>query len=481
MNKKIEDDLTTTPYQQFYDLEKKMELFSLQFQGIYYWQLVRTRILKNIYVSNTEMAKKNAKRAIIEEIIGTYKASIKMRKNFRNLYEVDILRLRPCVALSKNGELDDHQYDYMKGDSSINFMDVYVLGSYHKMPNCVEFSMAPAEWKVIIWKIKRKLFGVKRIDKNQKKLLITFIDKINDVYGTNINIDMLEKEIFYVVCCHKKYSKFLKKIFQRVHPKAVMVYPHYDDHMFAAIDVCKRMGIKSIEIQHGLINSHYSYWYEDQSDIGKNLPNYIFTYSEWWNAQIKMPEYCKPIAVGNAYLDNQIEKFPYKESNEVVLTVLSSTSNGKELSKFICQVDEKLNGSNIKILYKLHPNERKIWRTEYSCLLNTKNVEVIDDETSIYDILSRSKIVLGITSTTLFEATVYDKLTIIIYLKSNYYLMSPLLNSGRAIGVKNIDELIDVLYNGCDNDILNSTMEMELWKKDARANIQESLFHILNE
>ncbi len=255
--------MITSPYYDFFILEKKKGLFELKFQNINYWQLVRMQLLKGITIKKLYVVNNFQNRSIKKEILDTFFQSIKMKRCINGLKRVDLIRIRPCVSLTKNDQLDDHQYDYFNLNPDISTTDLYALGNYVSMPNVAKNNMSIAEFKVILWKIKRKILGDKGLEVSQKLLLQEFFEEINKIYDTTFTFEQLESDIQYAVATHKIYKKEYLKIFSQTKPKAIMVYPHYDEHMFAAVAVAKMQGISSIEMQHGRINSHEAYWYEE--------------------------------------------------------------------------------------------------------------------------------------------------------------------------------------------------------------------------
>ena len=470
-----------TPYKDFFLLEKKMNMFSLKYKGVYYWQLVRFGLLKKITIKDTQVINQRADRNYMKEIVGACKETARMKKKLAQTEEVDIIRIRPCVTLANDGRLDDHQYDYVPLEDKYKILDLYALGDYMTVPQCVKFDMAPAEKKIILWKIKRKVLKINcNIGDEQHSILKKFLSDINQIYGTDFQIESLERDIQYIVNCHIRYKKYYLKIFNQLNPKIIMEYPHYDEHMFAANAAARELGIKVIEIQHGRINAHEAYWYEDDSKEGKLLPDYFFVYGKWWKEQIKLPDFSVPVVVGNPYLERQTELYSkIKNGNQKVLAVFSNPQNGKELSKFVYSLKDYFSDNNIKILYKLHPNERQGWKEEYPYLLEMQNVKIIDDNTSVYEILSNACIALGINSTVFYEALAYQGLQLFIYMSGEYEGMKPLLETGMARGITTREEFIDSVGGSNLTSKDNNVIDIELWRKNAAENVMERISELM--
>lgn len=465
--------MISNPYYDFFVLEKERKLFELEYCNVKYWQLVRMQLLKGITINKSHVVNNFQNRSIIKEIVGAFYQSIVMKKKIDSLEKVDLIRIRPVVTLDGNHNLGDHQYDYYELESDISVLDLYALGNYVAMPDVVDINMSMAELKVIIWKIRRKIFGAKKIENSQKIVLQSFLQKINEIYSTDFEIKWLEGAIQYAVETHLKYINLYSVIFKKTQPKAILVYPHYDEHMYAAMAVAKRMEIKTIEMQHGRINAHEAYWYEDHNPIGKTLPDYFLTYGDWWNNQISLPEFCKVVSVGNAYLEKQVKTYQREKKDHLVVSVFSNPQNGKTLLEFINSIQEYCVENNIEILYKLHPNESKVWKTEYPMLLKLRNTTIYDSG-SVYSVLSQSDVVIGINSTVFFEALAYEDLHIYIYTIGDYEGMKPLLENNMATAVRTPEEFIANLSRIGSGDI-STTLGDSLWKSNANENINIAL------
>ncbi len=469
-----------TPYRYFFDLEKEMKLFSLKEDGIFYWQLVRASLLKGITTKDLHVVSNGTvRRRYSKEVLGTVKESNKMKKAVKGLYNLDVIQIRPCVTIGKDGKLDDHQYDYIDLSDKCRTLDLYCLGAYSEVDQCVKYSMAPAEIGVIFSKILGKLFWNRHISDTDKSVLEEFLKRINNYYGTSFDAQSLNNIIQYEVNCHIQYKKYFLELFKTLNPKLVLEYPHYDDHMFAANAAAKELGIKTVEFQHGRINAHEAYWYEDQDEEGKLLPDFFFVYGKWWQDQIKLPPFCKVVVVGNPYLEKQIELFPKTTNNNRAISVFSNPQNGKALSEFIFGIQDYVIKNNIQILYKLHPNEKDVWKTEYPLLEKMQNVAIIDSG-SVYEVLSQSDAAIGINSTVFFEALAYNGIDLYIYTIGDYEGMKPLLESGKARAVTNPEELIEFLEEH-RNEISNNAETNERWEYNANINICNAIIDILED
>ena len=80
-NEKVE-----TPYKDFFMLEKNMNLFSLTYKNVHYWQLVRFGLLKGITTINSHVVNQNINRSFKDEILGAIKEASRIRKKEKNIW-----------------------------------------------------------------------------------------------------------------------------------------------------------------------------------------------------------------------------------------------------------------------------------------------------------------------------------------------------------------------------------------------------------
>lgn len=423
------------PFPEFYRLEKEMGLFSLQYRGVNYWQFVRFEVCIQLSYAGFTMSCVQNERNFIHEILGAFSNSVRMQRAWKTLGNADLIRIRPRVTLGSDGKTDDHMFDYVSFGDEFTALDIYALGNYVKVPDVVEYSMASAEAKLVLWKIKRKLFGQKPIDKEQELLLGTFLSKLTELYGVKFSLPDLLSRIQYAVICHLYYRKAFLKLFKKASPRAVMLYPHYDDHMHAAIAAARALGIKTVEVQHGETIGHCAYWYEDRSAEGKTLPDYFFSYGQWWIEQIRLPESVTVLPIGNPYFEAQCRKYPAKPNSRAI-TFFSNTISGKDLEALIAFSYDAMTRQGYHVVFKLHPREVSSWKTEYRFLAEHPEIRVVEGG-SIYELISESAMIVGIRSTVFYEALQYDNVAIILDKKGG---MDHLIDGGLAYSYSTEEE-----------------------------------------
>jgi hypothetical protein len=108
---------------------------------------------------------------------------------------------------------------------------------------------------------------IKNVNLNGKDIL-NFIKK---EYRINLNDDKIIK--FYLA----QYNVF-KFIFKHLKPKAIFIVCYYTN--FGAIRAAKELGIKVIEVQHGIIGKEHPAYNIDVEISKKLFPDYILTFGK---------------------------------------------------------------------------------------------------------------------------------------------------------------------------------------------------------
>lgn len=453
------------PFHELYRMEKEFDLFSFQHKGVNYWQLVRFPLFLQLSYAGYHVSCQTSERSYSKEIAGVVWQTIRMWFAWKKLYPVDVIRLRHGFETVENGESDDHQYDYFSLGKDICIKDIYMPASYEKIPKPSAVTMATAEAKIVLWKIKRKLLGADDIDAKQKRILDLFLSRLTEIYGVPLSLDKLIRDIQYAVACHICYRSGFEKLFRKTTPKMILMYPHYDDQMYAAIAAAKRMGIYAVELQHGEVVGHGAFLYEDQNEAGKILPDYFLTYGQWWNDQIQLPNCMQAVAVGNPYLDYQVKKYPYKAGSKRI-TVFSNTISGHDMVELIASCYDEIVSLGYQVVFKLHPREVASWRTEYPFLLQHPDIEVVENG-SIYKLIADSSVVLGVRTTVFYEALVYENVVIALDPRGD---MRYLLDNGLACPVKGREDLLNILKDEHSTDGRKKAASSYLWMPNGGAN-----------
>lgn len=290
--------------------------------------------------------------------------------------------------------------------------------------------------------------------------------KINTLFG-NLCSDEDLKYITKSMTKNLYLIKYRKKAFQRiikkVKPKVIIEVVGYSRNNMIVNEIAKKLGIPTIEMQHSQINNNLvQYMWYDRKDIAQ-FPDYLFTFGEFWADDLQLPipdDHIK--AVGFPYFEEQIALTKGKQtmSNKEMLPLFISQylagPSVYELALKCCQINPEL-----KIIYKLHPNEYDIWETRYPMLKQNENIEVITDSSiSLYECFTRASAVVGVFSGALYEALAFD-LPVYLYKADYIEYMQKLIDVKGAIVVETAEELLKCIDQEMKTEISNHNIWAE--------------------
>lgn len=172
-------------------------------------------------------------------------------------------------------------------------------------------------------------------------------------------------------------------------------------NMIGVIHAARMAKVVTAEYQHGMISSGHDGYNIGDHLIGHNgfrqtLPHYILTYGKWWNTQFNMP--VAKIAVGNPHFAESVKR-AYEPAEKSDILILGDGFDTQSYMSLAHDISTKAEIGAKRVVFRPHPIER--------CRLHNidlpQGVE-IDNNSNIYQTLSRSLFVISELSTGLFEA-----------------------------------------------------------------------------
>lgn len=189
-------------------------------------------------------------------------------------------------------------------------------------------------------------------------------------------------------------------------PKTLVGITHY--HNEGCLAAASLLGIKTIELQHGLISKHdlyYVYPKQFRSALAKGIfPNEIWLFGNFWKEVLLKgaeSEFMKPVVVGNFTMDSSVQIENAQKENWVLLCAQKNLSEPYvQWIRFMKQHVMPLH-ADWKLIVKMHPLEAEVdkYLAEAS-----ERVDVLPASASLNKALSKAKIQVSIYSTTFFDA-----------------------------------------------------------------------------
>tara|TARA_R110002110_G_scaffold2830_1_gene14160 strand:+ start:90992 stop:92347 length:1356 start_codon:yes stop_codon:yes gene_type:complete len=451
-------------------MEEELKLLNKEIEGVFFWELIRFKVHrdilqeKNIIKSGHEKPKNNYinKLRSFNKTIGW----IFLKNPFLSK-EVDLLFWgHPRRKKSDGGFFWDNHTDpiinSLKNEFRCLLLEPTYLGAHFIPPVTTNIRYTDfIQLLIFIFK--------KRIDFVDNSKLISQIEsEIYSRFEVKINI----KKILVKKLSTKKISvNIYILLLKRLKPKLVFIIVSYGNEFF--IEACKTLNITVIELQHGggVSWHHLGYSYPNLSKI--LFPDYFFTFGEFWKRRLKYPiPMKKVIPVGCAF--HEIEKEKYLNENKLNQIIIVSQGNvGNEICKFAIDLQNDAT-FDYKIIYKLHPGEYLNWENKYADLITAGITVVSDDSIPLYRLLAQSKVVIGVSSTVLYESLGFNVNIFLLNLPGMEY-MQELIDEDIANVVSTSSEFLNK-YNSLNPNKLNSDY---FYKKNALENIKMEITRLI--
>tara|TARA_Y100001970_G_C14208521_1_gene845491 strand:- start:272 stop:1720 length:1449 start_codon:yes stop_codon:yes gene_type:complete len=232
----------------------------------------------------------------------------------------------------------------------------------------------------------------------------------NKKFSTKISIMALISNHFFL---DLRLEKFWVIILRKINPKNLIFVRGAPSPYLAK--ACNTNNVNLIEVQHCLISSMNINYYCHESlhpKIKFFLPNYIFTYGDFWKTQINLP--IKSITAGYWYFHYLTKKSGRIKEKKKSIIVISAKGTRDYLFKAAKILAKK--NKDYTIYYKLRPDEYSYWREIPVYADNDKpsNLIFLDDDSNIYNYFSEAGFTLSINSTMLYEASAMGSIGIVL-------------------------------------------------------------------
>ena len=474
--------------QDFLHFEKERALFERNYCGFPYWQGMRIKIrmvitgLEDIYklpeITISETKRKKGR------YFPLCKGYLKDVWNYFHLKKCDILYFDQGLEgayRNVDGEIKDVYFEYFEYEDKYQVERCYYIKGNKRNPQKPGIGvdlLLPYKLKM---KIQSLLKPQNKIDPEEDEFLHSLCDDINKKYDKNISADAVIQEIQYNCDIHKIYEKYYRKILRRTRPDVIILQCHYSETLYPLYKIAKEFSVPVIELQHGHVCNHLAYNYFDTSNMGKELPDYLFTYGDFWNKQIRLPIGTKIISIGNPFLESMRTKYnemAYEKG--IVFYSGKFSSDGRDLEKLAVNFCKKHRNEGYKIYFKFHPGEASVWKDKYLLLADCEDIEIIEPNMNIYRLFSLAKHHISVMSTVLYEAVCFDVCRYIYNFEGIKEFMveicAPLMESGCAQKFSTIQELEDLI-----NEKENTEFDVveEMWKSGAKENGQKAVKEII--
>jgi hypothetical protein len=221
------------------------------------------------------------------------------------------------------------------------------------------------------------------------------------------------------------------RLLDRVRPQILVLQQaaYGDRSMFVA--AAHERGIHVAEPQHGWLGaSHSAYNFGAAARdprLRATLPDTLLTFGEFWSESIAAP--FATVAIGKPALDDaRNHAVPLAERPRELLYV-STVVDPEEVARFVLRLRDVV-PDGWTVVFRPHPKERGAFTERYPSLVDAPGVR-LDDEPDPYRSFARSRVVVGATSTTLYEVIALGTPTVLRVSKMTPFYMDSQLFRNR--------------------------------------------------
>lgn len=380
---------TKRNFYNFYNFEKKLGVNKSKLMGIFWWEIVRYKIFDNLYTNKSAHHLSKSYIKIINALFGKkYNNPLKIKKN-------KIFFICHNRALSKKNMVDNNIENISRYYSSTEkvFLHGFESMSYLNNKNKIHknhFFIHKFFFINIIFKIFFKIyfffFYHKKLKNYYNERLRNFFKKdLTKLIENNIIRFKSHQYIYFLLFWLKKPS---------------LIYLVDSPNNKAIVSSANKLNIKVVEIQHGSPNkyklNYSSSWRQEY------LPNYFLSYGDHWtNYDSFLLDQKKCYVTTNFYLKKLISIKSLKKKRKIIF--IDQPGIKTKLFDFI---DKNItNLCKFNLFFKIHPSSSLT--NKETKFLNSKKINIINNDISIYTHLCDSKYVIGSYSTVLYEALLF--------------------------------------------------------------------------
>ena len=324
------------------EIESQFPVSTWKSNEIHLWPIFRF----NLFFLNASLRKSKSKmmsqrkafsqkkKLLLENLNGLcqdFRAPQLDRSKNDKLRTVDFLFL--SQTNNRNSKVDACWYDrvadpYIRIANEANISSLILECSpshEYRMPRYSQSVLIQKD--INLCKLKSKLHNKKAISENIANLdgFSLFKDYLSHNQLTSFPDN---KQLAYQLISIQNMSAYFLKLLQKINPVAGFSIPYYWDIAMAFNLACRKLGIKSVDIQHGLQNeSHVAYanWNAVPPEGYGLLPSYFLCWSDfevklinhWRKKKIQTHQ---PVAIGNLGLELQLKEYikPTKDDTDRV-------------------------------------------------------------------------------------------------------------------------------------------------------------------
>ncbi|WP_164126618.1 hypothetical protein [Sphingobacterium luzhongxinii] len=425
-----------------FDLENKYDLYNWVIDDIYVWELIRAEVYIKAqeYLSGESFGKEISVPLFrkMNGLISRLFESFTKRNIFLICSKPDVFIFESGRKyLVDNNYVDMYSYFIAQKHLSNNETVISIETNYN---NDSIYNKSCKSFNNDSIKILSRLFSLFffiQLSSRDLELIKKLEEDLINILGFPVKLfDLIKKNIKKFVGEKRSYELLL-----RIYSPKVIYYVNYLEYP-ALIEVAKRKGIKTIELQHGLIIKEALFYHFP--NVNNNKLRYFSDEFYCWK-DFKFNSGLLPLSKNQIILNDynhlkyMKEKYSEIKKNDKAILIASQPFKSLKILTFILHNAPKM--QDFVFYYKVHPMESNTFflSEESRRLQELDNVIIYDNNVSAYELLSMSSYTLGIYSTLLFEAHYFGSIPMMLVDDSVF--SESLINNSSCISIEPTIEL----------------------------------------
>lgn len=253
-------------------------------------------------------------------------------------------------------------------------------------------------------------------------------------FSTDLDFEtILRNKFFYQL-------RMTERTLTRIGPRAPSAVIFQNDGTRIAAQCAHRLGIPSIELQHGGTSplDLLTGYAPARTQKIPTTPDYILTFGSYWNDQFRSPS--TKIAVGYPFFEEAVRKLAGREIRREAKSIVGISVNDISLTR--CLYEFARRRPDYTVYYKLRPEEYGGWKAFYPAeMRELKNLVFIDnDSVPLNEYLMRAQYVVSPSSTAIYEA-LHLGARALIHQGWFHEITQDLIDRGWALPVLNAEDI----------------------------------------
>ncbi|MBN2342983.1 MAG: hypothetical protein JXX29_13015 [Deltaproteobacteria bacterium] len=436
-------DSIKTVCEKIWSLESSRDLFNLRIQNVPIWPLIRMSMYYRICTQTGIFSTPHSERVTVRDALAFAQNSIRapFRPAHRNTAQKKYLVFDHPRKVRVNDEYQDIYTSALLQTLPAEETEVYEnwYSGHHLMPNTGNRNVLD---DLAVGAAFAQLRPV-RFTPEERQRISTIENDLKEAFGQSFP---LKKKIAREIRHHKFCVRYFTRLLTKKKPERIFLVVSYSWYKRALITAAKKLGIESVELQHGTFSPyHLGYNFPQASLTVECFPNRFFSFGDYWNRLARLPISADKITTfGFAHFHTQLANLPKTERDGKRILFISQGVIGKQLAKLCGALALAL--PDYRIAYKLHPGEYTLWKTDYPALVEASkqpNIEIVDNNNSgLYEEFARATYMIGVFSTAIYEGLALGCKTFVVDLPGVEY-MDGLVENKMVIKVQSAENIVD--------------------------------------